>query len=205
VFKPDNKVGIGTPTPSHPLQVGEDTSNGNGAYLTAGGVWTNASDRATKRDFKPVDKQQLLARLVALPITSWRYNGEADSIRHVGPMAQDFSAAFHLGQSDRHIGTIDADGVALAAIQALHEVVRKKDDEIDTLKAQVATLGERMRRIEAALEFDEHGKVVEKQLLGNDMRLTDTIVVDAEAQRPQPGTLFDTGEKADQAEIDRRR
>jgi hypothetical protein len=34
-------------------------------------------------------------------------------------MAQDFRAAFGLGADERHIGTIDESGVALAAIQAL--------------------------------------------------------------------------------------
>ncbi len=75
-----------------------------------------------------------------LPVTRWRYKGEADSVRHIGPMAQDFSAAFGLGESETHIGTVDADGVALAAIQGLHELVREKDAEIEELKARLERL-----------------------------------------------------------------
>ena len=35
-------------------------------------------------------------------------------------MAQDFYAAFGAGIDDRHVASIDEDGVALAAIKALH-------------------------------------------------------------------------------------
>jgi len=41
-------------------------------------------------------------------------------VRHVGPMAQDFYVAFGVGADDKHITSIDEDGVALAAIKALH-------------------------------------------------------------------------------------
>ncbi len=54
-----------------------------------------------------------------LPISKWSYKVEDGSVRHIGPMAQDFAAAFGLGSDDRSIGTVDADGVALAAMQAL--------------------------------------------------------------------------------------
>ncbi len=38
----------------------------------------------------------------------------------MGPMAQDFYAAFKIGEDDRHITTIDEDGVALSAVKALY-------------------------------------------------------------------------------------
>jgi hypothetical protein len=152
IFKPDNKVGIGTQTPSHPFEVGTDSGNGNGAHVTAGGVWTNGSDRNSKRDFEPIDKRAVLAKVAELPITRWRYKGESDSIRHIGPVAQDFHAAFGLGESDRHIGTLDADGVALAAIQALHELLKEKDAQIATQGKRMAALTARLQRIEDLLE-----------------------------------------------------
>jgi len=61
----------------------------------------------------------VLAKVAALPISEWSYNSER-GVRHVGPMAQDFYAAFRVGEDDRHITSIDEDGVALAAIKALH-------------------------------------------------------------------------------------
>ena len=64
----------------------------------------------------------------------------------MGPMAQDFHAAFGLGVSDKLIDTIDPDGVALAAIQGLHALVQEKDAEIDELRA-------RLERLEARTGF----------------------------------------------------
>ena len=60
----------------------------------------------------PVNGQAVLARLAEVPITTWNYETQDPTIRHMGPMAQDFHAAFGLGESERHIPTIDADGVA---------------------------------------------------------------------------------------------
>jgi hypothetical protein len=88
----------------------------------------------------------VLAKLAALPITTWAYTN-APSVRHLGPVAQDFAAAFGLGDNDKHIATVDADGVALAAIQGLNEIVRgqrrelqAKADQIDALEKRLAAL-----------------------------------------------------------------
>jgi hypothetical protein len=78
------------------------------------------SDRNAKRGFEPVLPDEVLAGVMSLPITTWRYRDEAAGVSHIGPMAQDFKANFGLGEDERYIATVDADGVALAAIQALH-------------------------------------------------------------------------------------
>ncbi len=69
---------------------------------------------------------------------------EESAIRHIGPMAQDFYAAFNVGTDDKHIAPIDEGGVALAAIQGLNEKLNqkleKKDAEIQQLKQSVAQL-----------------------------------------------------------------
>jgi len=106
----------------------------NGAKLTEGGTWTNASSRALKTDFRPVDGQAVLARLAGVPVQTWRYKAEAGA-RHMGPTAEAFAAAFGLGDTDAAIATVDADGVALAAIQALHEIVQQQQAQIDALRA----------------------------------------------------------------------
>ena len=146
---PEGAIGIGRTDPVHPFQVGKTTANGNGAHVTAGGVWTNSSDRNSKENFEPVDKRSILAKVSELPITKWRYKGEDDAIHHIGPVAQDFHAAFGLGGSDKHIGTLDADGVTLAAIQGLHEVVREKDAEIRALRIESTLLHDRLEKLEA--------------------------------------------------------
>jgi hypothetical protein len=94
-----------------------------------------------------VDAQAVLAQVVAMPISTWNYKAQDDSIRHMGPMAQDFRAAFGLGVSDKLIDTIDPDGVALAAIQGLHardedmaNALAEKDAEIAELRARQAVM-----------------------------------------------------------------
>jgi hypothetical protein len=62
----------------------------------------------------------------------------------MGPVAQDFHAAFGLGSDDKGISTVDADGVALAAIQALNRKVEEKD-------ARIRELEQRMERLERLL------------------------------------------------------
>jgi hypothetical protein len=96
-----------------------NTTNGNGARLTGGGVWTNGSSRSFKEAFTAIDVADVLDRVLQLSITRWRYRG-GENAWHLGPVAEDFRAAFGLGESEQYIGTVDADGVALAAIQGLH-------------------------------------------------------------------------------------
>jgi hypothetical protein len=91
-----------------------------GAQLAAGsGTWASLSDRNVKTNIAPLDDATVLAKVAQLPISRWSYKSE-HGVRHVGPMAQDFYAAFGVGEDDKHITSIDEDGVALAAIKALH-------------------------------------------------------------------------------------
>ena len=115
-------------------------STSSGAYLSSGGDWTNASDRNAKANFAPVDEQEVLARLAEIPITTWNYQSQDPSIRHIGPMSQDFYAAFGVGEDERHISTLDADGVALAAIQGLYQLVQEQAAWIAELEARLAAL-----------------------------------------------------------------
>ncbi len=110
-----------------------------GVILPAGsGTWSSISDREAKENVRPVDEKWVLRKLSNLPITSWNYRTQSDQIRHMGPTAQDFHAAFGLGKDDRHITTVDADGVALAAIQGLYRMLQDKQAEIEVLKAELA-------------------------------------------------------------------
>ena len=116
-----------------------------GAYLPAGsGSWSQLSDRNAKANLSIVDGQAILTRLAALPIATWNYKAQADSIRHMGPMAQDFREAFGLGEDERHISTVDSEGVALAAIQALYRLsqqqVQELTKQVNELQTQVARL-----------------------------------------------------------------
>jgi hypothetical protein len=98
--------------------------DGNGNLFTAGAV-TPSSDRNVKENFAPVQPREMLEKVVGLPLSSWNYKADT-ATRHVGPMAQDFYAAFNVGPDDKHIATVDADGVALAAIQGLNQKLEEK-------------------------------------------------------------------------------
>jgi len=140
---------------------GQAISTWTGALLTDGGVWANASDRNRKDGFADVNAREILDKVAALPIRTWHYTNEAPAIRHLGPVAQDFHAAFGLGADDKSIGTIDADGVALAAIQGLNQKLeeklatqeaasRAKDGRIAALERSVAELKALMSGLAAA-------------------------------------------------------
>jgi hypothetical protein len=144
--------GIWLGTNSSPaIGVGHFIDTSTGAFLSSSGTWTNNSDRAKKHDFQPLSTKHVLEQVARMPITSWSYKAEKPSVRHIGPMAQDFYAAFGLGLDDKHITTIDEGGVALAAIQGLYR-------ENQQLKRKNAALSARLTRLERTVASLGHGR-----------------------------------------------
>ena len=119
----------------------ELTSNSGGtagvSLPAGGGSWNNLSDRNMKTNFTPVNTREILRGVLELPISTWNYKTQNSSIRHIGPMAQDFFATFKVGEGDKTIATIDPDGVALAAIQGLNEELKDRDVKIESLQEQL--------------------------------------------------------------------
>ncbi|HGG57524.1 MAG TPA: tail fiber domain-containing protein [Nannocystis exedens] len=107
------------------------------------------SDRNLKADFRSIDPAVVLAKVVAMPITTWRYKKDSTDVRHLGPMAQDFAAAFGLGKTERLIFPLDATGVSMAAIQGMHQRLVDAEEENAALHRQLADLERRMIRLEA--------------------------------------------------------
>lgn len=130
---------------------GQAIATSTGAYLSTGGAWTNASDRNRKAGIVPVDARDILDRVSALPIATWRYVDETPAALHLGPMAQDFHASFGLGSNDTSIATIDEGGVALAAIQGLRRLVDEKDARIDALEHAAVAHERELRELQQAL------------------------------------------------------
>ena len=121
-----------------------------GSYLAAGGnAWNAVSDRATKENLTPVDDQAILERLAALPLQEYNLKSQDPSIRHLGPVAQDFYAAFGYGESDRAINMEDADGVALAAIQGLYQMAQEQEAQIAAQRQRIDDLEARLAALEA--------------------------------------------------------
>jgi len=145
---------LGTDSPVS-IPAGRFINTSTGAHLTTGGTWTNASSRALKTAFEAIDAGDVLSRLLALPLTRWQYRGSPAEGVHLGPIAEDFHAAFGLGADGRAISTVDASGVALAAIQGLNAKLESERDalseRVERLDAENAALRARLEAIEARL------------------------------------------------------
>lgn len=120
--------------------------NVNGSVTAT--AFNPSSDRHIKENFANINRASVLDRLARIPISTWNFIGE-NGIVHMGPMAQDFYAAFGLGMDDKHISTVDADGVAFAAIQELNVRNRALASENASLRAQVTDLAARVSSLEA--------------------------------------------------------
>jgi hypothetical protein len=110
------------------------------------------SDRNVKTNFEAVAAGDVLAKVAALPISTWNFKTDLKT-RHIGPMAQDFHAAFgSSGGDDTHIALVDEGGVALAAIQGLNEKVesgkQKAETQVEELKSENAELKARLEKLE---------------------------------------------------------
>jgi hypothetical protein len=131
-----------------------DAALSAGVFLEPGaGSWSMVSDRDRKENFREEDADAVLRRVASLPITSWNYKAQDAQVRHIGPMAQDFSAAFGLGSDDRTITTGDLTGVALLAIQALEARTADLAElraELDAARQELVALRATVRALAAA-------------------------------------------------------
>lgn len=130
------------------------------ARLDANGNWfavtlNPTSDRNLKENLRDISPAEVLEKVAQLHISRWNFKSEA-ATAHIGPMAQDFYSAFGLGSDDKHIATVDADGVALAAIQALNQKIEQKDTEIQTLKQRLDEMEHLLKRLATPPGANDH-------------------------------------------------
>ncbi len=145
-------VGIGNTNPATALHV-------NGAVTAT--TFEPSSDRNLKENFTPVSPIEVLNALVQLPITRWNFIGETTK-PHIGPMAQDFHSTFGLGADDKHIATVDSDGVALAAIQGLNQKMEQENAalrlQLETRQVEMDDLKARLRALEEIIHPEKRQK-----------------------------------------------
>ena len=142
IIETNGFVGIGTTSPTNRLHV-------NGTVQAT--AYITGSDRNVKENIQPVAPEDILAKVVALPIATWTFKEEANGT-HIGPMAQDFHAAFGFGNTDTGIMTVDADGVALAAIQALAKEKEQLEEKVLGFGVQMSELEKENRVLREELE-----------------------------------------------------
>lgn len=111
----------------------------------SGSQWLGLSDANSKHLFRDLHGEDVLGKLARMPIREWSYTAQDASVRHVGPTAQDFRAAFGLGEDPLRIGSMDADGIALAAAKALEARTRALQEENDALRAALDELRREIR------------------------------------------------------------
>lgn len=118
---------------------------------TALQAWVDGSSREIKHEFRAIDQQEMLDKVLGLELTEWSYRTDGTGARHFGPMAEDFYATFGLGINNKSIASLDTAGVSLAAIQGLHQRMVEKDARIESLQAENADLVSRLQALESRL------------------------------------------------------
>lgn len=123
-----------------------------------------------KENFTEIDADEILGKIANLSIKKWNYKSENDQRTHIGPTAQDFYAAFELGDDDKAISSIDPSGVALVAIQQLHETqqqLKEKATQVDKLQSEVellrADIAQMTSLLQSVLEDDDHSQNLNQQ------------------------------------------
>ncbi len=147
------------------ITVGTNPTNGNGAFLSPGGVWVNGSSREFKEHFQPVDGKELLEKVSRMKIQSWDYKNTDE--HHIGPVAEDFVAAFDVGpmnpdgtRHNKHLAAADVAGVALIGVQELYKITQEleeKTKEIEQLKVEMAQLQALVETLLAQQKSTNHG------------------------------------------------
>jgi trimeric autotransporter adhesin len=124
------------------------------SLAASGNSWASISDRNRKENIVWLDGEDVLRRLRGVPVASWNYVGIETGARNIGPMAQDWHAAFPLNSDSLTINQADFDGVNLAAVQALERRTVRQAAEmaaqtkrIRTLESEVAELRESVRSL----------------------------------------------------------
>jgi hypothetical protein len=132
------------------------SGTGAGCFIAPGGSdCAGGSDRNIKENYADVDSKEILETLMTLPIQTWNYKSQSPTVRHIGPVAQDFNGMFaylfNEVESPVHVNKMDEIGISLSAIQGLYQLLKEKDIRISELESQVATLGHRLSTVEALI------------------------------------------------------
>lgn len=132
VAREDNLAGFHRQTPSFPLHVGTDATNGNGAHVTAAGVWTNGSSRTNKENIRSLSAEDAMQALVGLEPVRYTGKSSPDGEEYIGFIAEDVPEL--VAMNDRK-GLASMDVVAV-----LTKVVQQQEKTIDQLAARIAEL-----------------------------------------------------------------
>ena len=132
-------IGIGTTTPSHPLQMG------SGAYVSTGGIWTNASSREYKKDIKELTGDEAMDALKQLSPVKFSYKINTKE-RHVGFIAED---------APELVATKDKKGMSsMDVVAVLTKVVQEQQKIVQEQKTTIAELSRRLAMVEKGIKSE---------------------------------------------------
>jgi hypothetical protein len=123
---------------------GAVTVSGN---LTVNGVFSNPSSIDFKEAFRAVDPSAVLQKFARLPIQEWSYKSDEQKLRHVGPTVEDFRSVFGMGTEGKYIFPMDVQGVTMAAVQGLYQLVQEKDAQIAELQKQMSEVLQLLQKV----------------------------------------------------------
>lgn len=92
-----------------------------------GSLFSSAS--RLKENIEMVEPDDVLAKLSGMSVYEWSYID--DDTRHIGPMAEDFRAAFNLGDGPDTIHVVDAFGTMMAALKAMAKKIERLESGND--------------------------------------------------------------------------
>ena len=148
-----NYVGIGTGQQVYPLQVGDSRlNNGNGAHVTVGGVWTNASSRSFKEDIQPITSEQARETVQKLQPVGFRYINEPDD-QYVGFIAEDVPDL--VATRDRQsLSPMDITAVLTKVVQDQDRTIEEQRQTIAQQQDLLAKMNARLTRVEERLKSE---------------------------------------------------
>jgi len=118
----NGNVGFGVARPANPFELA------NGAHVTAGGVWTNASSRELKENIEALSADAALNTLADLEPVQFNYRND-QSEGHVGFIAEDVPDL---------VAMQDRDGLsAMDIVAVLTKVVQEQQKKIEALEARL--------------------------------------------------------------------
>lgn len=133
-----NRVGINNASPAYPLQVGNSSSNGNGAYVSVGGVWMCASSRDLKENIQDISAAEALTALNKLEPKSFQYKNEPNE-EYLGFIAEDVPEMV-ANQDHKSLSAMD-----FAAL--LTKVVKIQQERLDAQERKIQELESSLKHL----------------------------------------------------------
>jgi hypothetical protein len=158
--------------------VGCNSSNGNGAFCSAGGAWTPGSSIKIKDNITVLDGKDILNKIDKLTVERWRYIGTNNEY-HIGPFAEQFYGFFHtgVGTDSLHISCIDPSGVALIGIQQLSKNQNSED----------STIAQQQQQIDSLAKQNSYGQQIaaQTQQISNQQKQIDSLTKQSSNQQSE--------------------